>query len=533
LEFADKSGIRKIIFVGDPAQLPPVTDPQSRAFDIKYFEEKTYKVEFAELTEVYRQKADSGILSEATKMRQLLLTPLSDRSNFSIDPNGKDILSLSNTDIVTEYIKGNESLVVGENIVITYSNAQCLEYNKAIRKKIFGDNPDIQEGDILLINNNSYGIFGMEIFNGDMAKVVSVGNAEQRSIPVSTKEGKKHITLSFRQIVLFFQEDARVISCTILENVLNSPDRDLSGWEQKALYIDFCIRCQHKEGSIDFKNELGKDLYFNALRVKYGYAITCHKAQGGEWKSAFVDYTQRAGLSDSLIRWCYTATTRASQQLYVINPPHITTMSKLQFLPIMKISKPPHAFFCESKDMQTPFHTASHHIGVKLKYLGICDAIKDTLFSIEKVQSLNYMERYDFVSNGMEHLRLDMYYDGAGIFKRLTVEGDDSPTDRLKKIINNAPFHLYHLEYVPASPFLHDLYQQMLSACEDTGIQITNVVERISDYYVTYCLKTDALFASLQFYFKKSMLSTAIPTSEQGDDDEKLHSLISILQQNA
>ena len=83
------------------------------------------------------------------------------------------------------------------------------------------------------------------------------------------------------------------------------------------------------------------DPYLNALRVKYGYAITCHKAQGGEWNKVYVDFTDRIGLSDDSLRWIYTATTRASKTLYGLNMPNITALSKLQFNPIQRVSKVP------------------------------------------------------------------------------------------------------------------------------------------------------------------------------------------------
>ena len=171
-----------------------------------------------------------------------------------------------------------------------------------------------------------------------MAKVVSVGTLEtHKNIPVTRDKIKKHITLTFRNIGLLFPGDDEIIYCTIIESLLNSNESDISSDEQRALYIDFCIRHPNlKYGSDEFKLAIRNDKYFNALKVKYGYAITCHKAQGGEWETAFVDYFGQCGLSDSHLRWCYTATTRAKKTLYTINPPNITSFSKLKFSTITK-----------------------------------------------------------------------------------------------------------------------------------------------------------------------------------------------------
>ena len=146
---------------------------------------------------------------------------------------------------------------------------------------------------------------------------------------------KKHITLHFREVKIRVENYQEEINCLIIDSLLNSPNRDLSISEMKALYIDFVMRFQEQQkkreeeeeeevgeagetreekkkiGSEEFKNQLRQDPYFNALRVKYGYAITCHKAQGGEWKTIFIDYYGRTSLKNDPLRWCYTATTRS------------------------------------------------------------------------------------------------------------------------------------------------------------------------------------------------------------------------------
>ena len=529
LEYVTNTGIKKIIFVGDDAQLPPVTENESQALDPNYFVSRGMIVETATMTDVIRQDESSEILSIATEIRSLLSMDFRTRSNFSIEGTGDNVLSIQTEDAAEKYLELYPIPEVGNGVIITYSNAQCFYYNRAIRNRLYGDNADIRPGDVILINNNNYHTFGREIFNGDMAKVVYVGELETHpNIPVSKDKVKKHISLSFRNVELMFPGDERTIQCTILETLLNSKDSDISGDEQRALYIDFCMRHPKlKDGSEDFKLAIRNDRYFNALKVKYGYAITCHKAQGGEWETAFVDYYGRCGLSDSQLRWCYTATTRTKSKMFVINAPHISGFSKLKFSPIVKVNAAPIDFYNKQLEANTAYHADSVPYGVKIKFIGIDKAIKDTPFSIANVQSFPYMERYDFVYNESEHYLIQLYYDKSSIFKRLPVANDGSTKDKLLTIINNAGLPIDGFAYTPSSKVLQELYQRVSTICTENNIFITNIQESPEKYYVIYCFKTDATFAYIQFYYKENgMLTTAMPKSELGEADKQLKIMI-------
>ena len=533
LEYSRNVGIRKLIFVGDNAQLPPVTDSKSNALDEDYFIANGFMVETAEMTEVIRQKEGSGILSIANDIRILLNTNKQLRNNFSIGVAGNDVLTLKSHEIIEKYLELYPIPEVGNGVIISYSNAQCYYYNNAIRNRLYGTDAEIQSGDVVLVNNNNYHTFGREIFNGDMAKVVSVGALEtHKNIPVTRDKIKKHITLTFRNIGLLFPGDDEIIYCTIIESLLNSNESDISSDEQRALYIDFCIRHPNlKYGSDEFKLAIRNDKYFNALKVKYGYAITCHKAQGGEWETAFVDYFGQCGLSDSHLRWCYTATTRAKKTLYTINPPNITSFSKLKFSTITKVSAAPQEFYNPGIKIETPFDNAPIPIGVKIKLEAISNAIKESSFAIHNVTHCSYTEKIDFTYNEVGHIQIQAYYDKAGLVKRLKILNDGSLNDQLCAIINDAPLPDLKIIYEPSTQILAELYQKMVAACNELEIKITNVQEFIDRYYVLYCLKTDATFAYIQFYWgENKTLSTAMPKSELGDQDMKLKKLIESMQ---
>jgi hypothetical protein len=148
---------------------------------------------------------------------------------------------------------------------------------------------------------------------------------------VNGEKVKKVVTLDFREITVELQNNNTQVKCLIIDSLLHSIHRDLSVIEIKALYINFVMRFREvqnkrkqeglsffKVGSLEFREALKTDPFYNALRVKFGYAITCHKAQGGEWDKVFVDYTGRVSLKKDPMRWCYTATTRGIKTVYAI-----------------------------------------------------------------------------------------------------------------------------------------------------------------------------------------------------------------------
>ena len=524
-------GIKKVLFVGDPAQLPPVTDSYSRALDENYFKDLGYKVASFELTDVVRQTAESNILQETLKIRDVLAKPRSERNTLVINPNGQDIISASAESLPQLYTDLYPIPEIGNGQIVCYSNKLCKYYVDAIRNILFPGQQNIQVGDILIITSNNYRTYGREIFNGDMVKVFSVGSTEcHPNIPVTIKGEKRHIDLMFRDIQIIYPDTNELISCKIMEDYLESDRPDLSSWQMRALYIDFIMRHKLlKEGSPEFKKAFIGDPYFNALRAKYGYAITCHKSQGGEWNTVFVDYSGRCGLADDHLRWCYTATTRAKQNLYIVNAPNITAFSKLSFSPIVKISKAPKDFWPSYYDIATPFHKEKTPFSVKLKCLGIIENLNQTSYILDSIQSNNYLERYHFKSTDGLEITIDAWYDGRGFFKLLPVANDGTPKDILCDIINKSTIEMPMLNYSPSNDLMKELFQKVYTASVDIGVTIVNVIEEPDKYFVNYCFITDARFAIIQFYFSGGRFSTAMPKSELGSNDTKLNQLISQL----
>ncbi|MEO6422835.1 MAG: AAA family ATPase [Candidatus Nitrotoga sp.] len=317
-----KDHLTKLLFVGDPAQLPPIGENASPALSDAYLrQEFKLQVNSFDLTAVMRQAQGSAILDRATELRDALLAK---RFNtFSLQPDGQGIEQVDARGAVYLIVQGLQTK--GSNVTVVHSNATALEYNRNIRERRWGDaNLPIQVGETLLVNKNST---THPLSNGDLVKVTQVG-AETKCVPVHLKGGHQ-VELRFRDVTVAFRDaDGSIIqiSCLVLENLLDSPQRELNPLEQRALLVDFRKRYPglHPK-SAEFRRTIRTDPYFNALQVKYGYALTCHKAQGGEWNTVIVDFESNAGARNaSFFRWAYTAITRAAKKLIVVNPPDFT-----------------------------------------------------------------------------------------------------------------------------------------------------------------------------------------------------------------
>ncbi len=544
----------KIIFVGDTAQLPPVGDNQSKALESTYFRELGYSCSSTELTEVMRQD-NNLILKNATTIRGLLNEPKSHRNTIELDFDTDSYVKSDSSGVVDNFTNLYPNPEIGDGVIISYSNAQSYQYNLAIRKQLFPNSKDIVEGDIVMITNNNQYSYDTELFNGDLAKVVYVSDVlESQSAKVFTEKNKEKggeiIKLNFREIKFRVPHYDGEVSCLIIDDLLNSIDRDLTLDMSKMLYINFVMRFnaiqkqreesghrKHKVGSLEFKEELKKDPYYNALRVKYGYAITCHKAQGGEWDKVFVDYSGRTGLSDDVLKWSYTATSRGINTVYAINPPHLTSFSKLKFSKIVSVGKiPQNALFLDNINI-SPFHNESLHKAKSLKYWEVIEKLESTNFSIKNIESKEYLEKYTLCNNLKQEFTLEASHKGSGHFinqfsvsnkKGLEVENE------IEKLFNENYTTELGLIYKPSTEFLESLYFMMRECCQELEISITNIDEQIDKYFVQYSLATDSIYSSVLFYFKANgNFSTAMPKTFNCENDKKLQLLIEKLENYA
>ncbi|MEO6135460.1 MAG: DEAD/DEAH box helicase [Ginsengibacter sp.] len=536
-----KTSKNKIIFVGDPAQLPPFGDSNSSALDKKFFDDLEISNDEVELKEVKRQSKNL-ILKNAELLRDVLEKNTLQALKFEYDLDS--FIKIEPSEIISKYVELYPKPEIGDGVIVAYSNEQCYQYNIAIREKIYPVEKNITAGDLVIINNNNYFTYGVELFNGDIAKVVYVDpNTINQSAPVYVDEAgkkvRKIITLTYRNIKIRVPNHPNDIPCKIIDSLLNSTKRDLSIPEMKSLYINFLMRFNdvqnrnkekgfpsYKVSSEEFKQELKSDPFFNALRVKYGYAITCHKAQGGEWSKVFVDYFGRVSAKSDPVRWCYTATTRAVDTCYALNAPHFGKLSKLKFTPIVKIGTLPNDALFLDNIPTSPFHKTDQHKCKSLKFWEVQERLERASFEIENVETFGYLERYTLKHND-KTIQVQASHKLSGVFIDQFAVCNTSEIEINKTILeifNSQSNYIFNINYQPGKEFLENLYSFVQQSCIELDITITNVVE--SRNYVNFYFRSDAICSYVQFYFNdKGELTIANPKSYK-DDDEKLKQLI-------
>ena len=310
-----KTNNRKIVFIGDSFQLPPVKSLESPSLNKSYLQlNYKLKVISAELKEIVRQESKSAILKNAHIIR---------------DKNNKKPFRTLNLKTEKEVKKCNinnlcdlyEDIDIESNIIIAQTNNSVDNYNKIVRNFIFKNQSNqIEYGEKLLITENNYN-YPVHLMNGDFVKVQDVINREFRTIKL---RGREPITLSFTDLkinLLGAPNSIATFDVKVLNNLLKSEQSFLNRELRAALLVDLIQRNKNiKPNSIKFQELMKKDSYYNCLKVKYAYAITCHKAQGGEWNNAIVDLrSTNLYISNEYRRWLYTAITRAKNNLYLLN----------------------------------------------------------------------------------------------------------------------------------------------------------------------------------------------------------------------
>ncbi len=303
----------KIIFIGDTAQLPPVKLNVSPALEARTLELDYHKdVTEIELDEVMRQHENSGILANATHLRMLID---SNATNFQFDLNFPDIIRLEDGyDIEDAITTAYDNDGVEDTAFIVRSNKRANQYNEQIRTKIRGQENEISTGDyVMVVKNNYYWLKDSSeagfIANGDICEIMRIN---------STKElyGFRFAEVEVRMIDYPNQKPFETV---LILDTLTSESPSLTYEESNKLYQavseDFADEKSKYKQLLAIKN----NKFFNALQVKFSYAMTCHKSQGGQWKTVFIEQPYLPeGVSTDYLRWLYTAATRAQEKLYLI-----------------------------------------------------------------------------------------------------------------------------------------------------------------------------------------------------------------------
>lgn len=307
----------RILFLGDMAQLPPVGDMESPALSTRAVGVYGFSVMSSELKEVVRQSHQSGVLWNATVLRQHIVSE-SFYTIPSIKTSGfKDIQRLPGDELIETLDASYSRVGLDETIVITRSNKRANLYNNGIRNQILYREEELSSGDWLMVTKNNY--FWAEtckeldfIANGDIARVKRVRNTREM------------YGFRFADVTLRFPDyESLELEVTVILDTLHIEAPALTREKNAALFYAVLEDYQHIRRKPERMKAMKKDPYYNALQIKYAYAVTCHKAQGGQWEHVYIDqgYLQEEALNADYYRWLYTAFTRATKQLYLVNYP--------------------------------------------------------------------------------------------------------------------------------------------------------------------------------------------------------------------
>lgn len=315
----------RLLLVGDTAQLPPVGQAESPALSAEVIAAYGLRVYEADLTEVVRQHEDSGVLAGATRLRQLLTEGFTGLPVVVGSADG-EVRFLPGDELIEALVSAYGEYGTTDTIVITRSNQRANVYNNGIRSRIFDREEQLTRGDMVMAVKNNYywaelaarGLPDGErmpfnfIANGDAAQVVRIRNVHEQ------------YGFHFADATLRFPDYADYeLECRVLLDTLQSASPSLTADESSRLYEQVLQDYAHIPSRRERMKQLRQDPYYNALQLKYAYAVTCHKAQGGQWSRVFVDqgYLPPDAAGPAYLRWLYTAFTRTTGVLYLVNWP--------------------------------------------------------------------------------------------------------------------------------------------------------------------------------------------------------------------
>lgn len=313
IEYVYRGRDCKLILVGDTAQLPPVGSSLSPALSSSDLGMYGFNIEAAELKDVVRQSRDSGILMNATMIRKQVTESSLEIPRFKVT-DYEDIYRITGETLLEEIESAYSYCGTDGTVIIVNSNRMANRYNQGIRNRILYREDEISSGDMIMVVKNNYFWVSEEeeldfIANGDIAVIKKIGSFEER------------YGFRYADMTLDFIDYSLELEVKVMLDTLGSETASISSEQNRSLFEtvleDYSDLSTKKKRTEAVKN----DPFFNAMQIKFAYAVTCHKAQGGQWERVFIDQGMfnRKEPSADYLRWLYTAVTRATDKLYLVN----------------------------------------------------------------------------------------------------------------------------------------------------------------------------------------------------------------------
>lgn len=318
VEYVYNSRNCKLLLIGDTAQLPPVGSELSIALEPRFLKDLFQLSVFSfELTEVMRQEKNSGILENVTAMRDLIRNEEAEYPQI-ITKGFKDIYRMTGERLEEGLNYAYNKYGMENTLLICRSNKNANSYNQQVRARVLYREEELTGGDFVMVVRNNY--FWMKeqeesstdfIANGDIGQIKRVRHIREM------------YGFQFADVQIEFTDyaDGLTLDCVVMLNTLYTETPSLSYAENQRFYEEVMKDYEHIGSRQKKMEQLKANPYFNALQIKFAYAVTCHKAQGGQWDAVFVDqgYLTEDMLNTDFLRWFYTACTRATKELFLIN----------------------------------------------------------------------------------------------------------------------------------------------------------------------------------------------------------------------
>ncbi|MBB4037790.1 exodeoxyribonuclease-5 [Dysgonomonas hofstadii] len=306
----------RILLIGDTAQLPPVGEEDSPALQVSELAGYGLEVHSAMLSQIVRQAEGSGILRNATAIRNALTKGKTEAYPKLKLKNFADIVKISGEDLIDEISSSYDKEGLENTMIISRSNKRCNIYNQGVRNRILYREEELSPGDMLMITKNNY------YWTENVENVDFLANGEIVEV-LRVRREQDLYGFRFCEVLIRSLDYDIELEVKILMDTLHSDAAGLTKERSEELFLNVL------EDYADISTRAGKmkklkvDPFYNALQVKFAYAVTCHKAQGGEWRNVFLDlgYISEEHLGINFYRWLYTAITRASNKLYLVNLP--------------------------------------------------------------------------------------------------------------------------------------------------------------------------------------------------------------------
>ncbi len=305
----------RLIISGDTAQLPPVGSSKSPALDKAFYATIFTKIIECELTEVVRQEQKSGILENASILRELIRNSITGYPKFKV-AGYPDIVKVSGNELIDLISNSYEAAGMEQTVVINRSNKRSNMYNSGIRSRILLREEELIRGELLMVVKNNY------YWAVDNEKIDFIANGDNIEI-LRIKKYEEFYGYRFADVRIRLIDYDIELDVKIMLDTLNIESASLTSEQNKNLFYTIYEDYEEIKPKKKGYDKVRENPYFNALQVKFAYAVTCHKAQGGQWKNVFIDqgYIDESMMDIEYLRWLYTAFTRATRNLYLINFP--------------------------------------------------------------------------------------------------------------------------------------------------------------------------------------------------------------------